>query len=309
VSAVAHALAAAALVLAVGIWGREPRVYVVNLVPAVAALGTPAGLTVAPATPARPRPPAREEARQAKAPAPRQTPPPAKRAEAPPAPRQTPPPASPPEAAPAPSQTPPPPSPPEAAPAPREAPPAPPAALPELSPREPRVATRPAALPRPGEKELPPLTASAGRRPPPAVAPQRSPEERPRPASAAPAAVPPIPLGRPTGAPAGVASLSLEVSDFPFTYYLRQVQQKVSERWVPPARESEPGRRAVILFEIHRDGQVTNPHVEKTSGNPWYDQSALRAVLDATPFPPLPQEFPAESLRVHFGFDFVAERG
>jgi protein TonB len=102
----------------------------------------------------------------------------------------------------------------------------------------------------------------------------------------------------------GTASLSLDVSDFPFTYYLRQIQQKVSEKWVPPARESEPGNRVVVLFEIGRDGQVRASKIERSSGNTIYDQSALRAVMDANPFPPLPQQFPAHSLRVHFGFEF-----
>lgn len=174
--------------------------------------------------------------------------------------------------------------------------------LPEPQPR----ASRPTALPRTGEKELPPLPAPAERRPTATPAQPRS--ENPGPAAAARAPAP-VPLGRPSGSPAGVASLALDVSDFPFTYYLRQIQQKVSEKWVPPARPAERGLRVVVLFEISRDGRVTNSKVEKSSGNAWYDQSALRAVMDATPFPPLPQEFQAQSLRVHFGFDFSRDRG
>jgi TonB family protein len=115
--------------------------------------------------------------------------------------------------------------------------------------------------------------------------------------------VPPVPLGRPDGSPAGVASLALEVSNFPFTWYLQQIQRKVTEKWVQPTRATEPGLRVVVLFEIARDGQVTNSKVEQTSGNSWYDQSAIRAIVDANPFPPLPEGFPGQSLRVHFGFD------
>lgn len=191
--------------------------------------------------------------------------------------------------------------------------------LPEAVPKEPPLASRPlqpslpesrasrpAALPRPGEKELPPLAPPSDRRASPSPAPL--PAESPGTAVEARAAVAPIPLGRPSGSPAGVASLSLDVSDFPFTYYLRQIQQKISEKWVPPARPPERGLRVVVLFEIARDGQLASFKVEKSSGDAWYDQSALRAVTEATPFPPLPQEFQAQSLRVHFGFDFSRDR-
>jgi protein TonB len=65
----------------------------------------------------------------------------------------------------------------------------------------------------------------------------------------------------------------------------------------------------VVLFEIQRDGQVRDPLVEKSSGNNLYDQSALRAVMEASPFPPLPPEFKASSLRVHFGFEFQPGQG
>lgn len=184
---------------------------------------------------------------------------------------------------------------------------APPAPKPAEPLPQPRAASLPPALPRPGEKELPSLTASPERRSAPIPAPART--ENPGTATTeARSSVPPIPLGRPDGSPAGVASLALEVSNFPFTWYLQQVQRKVTEKWVQPARTTEPGLRVVVLFEIARDGQVISSKVEKSSGNAWYDQSALRAVIEANPFPPLPQEFPAQSLRVHFGFDFKPDR-
>ncbi len=182
----------------------------------------------------------------------------------------------------------------------KQAPAAPKPAEPSLPQPRAASASRPAALPRPGEKELPPLTATAERRS--AAAPARS--ENPSPGVEARSAVPPVPLGRPDGSPAGVASLALEVSNFPFTWYLQQVQRKVTEKWVQPTRTTGPGLRVVVLFEIDRDGQVTSSKVERSSGNSWYDQSALRAIVEASPFPPLPEGFPGQSLRVHFGFDF-----
>lgn len=256
ISAAGHALLVAALVLFSGVLNRwnNSKVYVVNLVPAVAAVGSSSR-----ALPPRPSSPAvssREPERAVEETAPKAK-----------------------------------------------------AQLPEAALREPRSATRPPALPGLKGKELPPLASE--RRPlQPAVAtPSAKPEPRSPTPESRPAPVAPIPLGRPGGSPAGTASLTLDVSDFPFTYYLRQIQQKISEKWVPPARASEPGRRVVVLFEIGRDGQVRSSKVERSSGNVLYDQSALRAVVEATPFPPLPKEFPAQSLRVHFGFEFQQDRG
>jgi protein TonB len=75
----------------------------------------------------------------------------------------------------------------------------------------------------------------------------------------------------------------------------------VSERWIVPANTES--NRAIVLFEIGRDGHIAKPIVEQSSGSALHDLAALRAITEASPFPPLPQEFPARSLRVHFGFE------
>ena len=77
----------------------------------------------------------------------------------------------------------------------------------------------------------------------------------------------------------------------------------------PSGAAATGGERVVVYFEIDRDGQVREPKVEQSSGNALYDQSALRAVIEASPFPPLPPEFKASSLNVHFGFDSEPGQG
>jgi len=85
--------------------------------------------------------------------------------------------------------------------------------------------------------------------------------------------------------------------------------RKVSEKWDPRTQAAEAGRRALVLFEIGREGQITNPKIEWSSGNTEYDRAALRAVIDASPFPPLPREFTGRVLRVHLGFEPPTGRG
>jgi len=159
-----------------------------------------------------------------------------------------------------------------------------PIGLPDRSPTR-----QPSTLPRSGEKELPSVAAASPR----TATPRRE------------ATAPPLPpLGRPTGSAAGAGAVTLNVGDFPFTWYLQAIQRKISDKWTPPLKSNE-GQQVVAVFEIGRDGQIRGPSVEKTSGDFVYDQAALRAITEATPFPPLPTEYKEPSLRIHLGFNYT----
>ena len=95
--------------------------------------------------------------------------------------------------------------------------------------------------------------------------------------------------------------------DFRFAYYLAALRNKIGQRWVPPPGMNVRGQpvRTVLYFRIGRDGQVSLAQVETSSGFAFYDQTALRALLSATPLPPLPTGFTDSYLGVHFGFEFV----
>lgn len=113
----------------------------------------------------------------------------------------------------------------------------------------------------------------------------------------------PRPAARQPAPAAGPTAVSAEVSDFPFTWYLNRVRLKVAERWAEQPRISEPAQRPLIFVEILRDGSIKPPRLEKSSGNALYDQAALRAITEASPFPPLPQEWDRPTLRILFGFE------
>jgi protein TonB len=160
----------------------------------------------------------------------------------------------------------------------------------------PAAPATPARLPEPPRIAAPPAAPT-------------TPAAPPAPVAAARPGVEPIRLGRPNAPSTSTGSIAVDASDFPFTYYLRLIQSKIGERWSPPRAAAAGGERVVVLFEIQRDGQIREPSVERSSGNTLYDQSALRAVTEASPFPPLPPEFKASSLRVHFGFEFQPGQG
>jgi len=249
VSFVAHGLLVLGLVAMI-LWNawHTSKVYYVNLVPAVAAVGSPRAPAENPSLPAPPAP-----ALPSRAPAPTPVPEPRERPT-------------------------------------REAPKLPEAALPK-----PSLPPRAAAPLRAGDKELPALAHSS------TTARADKPQSVERPVEGRPA--PSSPRGLPTGSPAGVGAQSLDVSDFPYAWYLRQVVQKVQGEWQRQHRLSEPNQKPVLFVEIQRDGSIRTPRIAESSGNALYDQAALRAIVDASPFPPLPQEWPRPSLRVNFKFD------
>ncbi|MBI5554843.1 MAG: TonB C-terminal domain-containing protein [Elusimicrobia bacterium] len=128
-------------------------------------------------------------------------------------------------------------------------------------------------------------------------------KEIPPPAPAAPPAAIPAPI-----APVPVQSTVIrpDVNDFPFLYYLNIIQKNVSANW-NFAYEGTVHQKVVVFFKIDKNGKIYDSEVEKSSGIAFLDQSALRAVLLASPFPPLPNEYDGAFLGIHFGFEFKNE--
>ncbi len=83
-------------------------------------------------------------------------------------------------------------------------------------------------------------------------------------------------------------------------WFIDEVHNRIFSVWeVPPAASKA---RARIGFEISRSGQASGISVEKSSGNSIFDLSCQEAVKKASPFPPLPQLFKGDSVRVHVTF-------
>ena len=118
-------------------------------------------------------------------------------------------------------------------------------------------------------------------------------------------------LGEGTGVPglkatsgvAGGSGLIGDIdSDFPFVWYLQQVQTRITNNW---SRLSAAQGRVQIYFRIKRDGGLDGIRIEVPSGNGTLDQSALLAVKRSDPLPGLPEGFPGSSLGVRFWFTFL----
>ena len=87
-----------------------------------------------------------------------------------------------------------------------------------------------------------------------------------------------------------------------FGAYASLVVQRVTDKWQTNGLAGMNLPLVVVTFEIQRNGTIQDPRVAQRSGNSTLDFSALRAVTDAAPFPPLPPNYNGSSTHVELQF-------
>lgn len=96
-------------------------------------------------------------------------------------------------------------------------------------------------------------------------------------------------------------SVKKELSLLKFHAYYNMVGGMIQSAWAYPSEKKE-GLTAWLQLKITRNGELKAVLVEKTSGNTLFDESALRAVKKASPFPPVPEEMEGTFLEVGLRF-------
>ncbi|TBR21561.1 MAG: TonB family protein [Candidatus Nitrosotenuis sp.] len=97
---------------------------------------------------------------------------------------------------------------------------------------------------------------------------------------------------------------SVDIRKFPYEWYLNIMESRIYGNWDTFRSSFFTNRqvRVTVFFELGRDGQISGLAIEHSSLNDEVDQSALAAVRNSGPFPPLPPGYKEKSLEVHFGF-------
>ncbi|MDH5527104.1 MAG: TonB family protein [Nitrospirota bacterium] len=90
--------------------------------------------------------------------------------------------------------------------------------------------------------------------------------------------------------------------------YTAAVKARVDSRWSPPDLFRGSGAKALLTFVIERDGRVSEVRLARSSGSNHYDDTAMRAVLTSSPFPPLPETWKAPAMQVNYVFEFAPGR-
>jgi protein TonB len=78
---------------------------------------------------------------------------------------------------------------------------------------------------------------------------------------------------------------------YQFGAYAGQIHDLIASKWNQAGVSASPTQQAIVSIRIMRDGTVTVASLQP-SGSYTLDTSARRAVLDASPLPPLPPGFP-----------------
>jgi TonB family protein len=89
-----------------------------------------------------------------------------------------------------------------------------------------------------------------------------------------------------------------------FGSYVAILRQRVAQAWntgqVDPRLQTAP--TVIVTFVIQRNGSVSDVRFLQRSGNSTLDYSCQRAIMDASPLPPLPPAFERNSARIEFWF-------
>ncbi len=90
------------------------------------------------------------------------------------------------------------------------------------------------------------------------------------------------------GSTASSGGVTRELFELEYKEYYNTVGTMIRSAWIYPG-EAEKGLRTTLSLRIGRDGELRGVSIEKGSGNALFDESALKAVKKASPFPPLPE--------------------
>jgi TonB family protein len=87
------------------------------------------------------------------------------------------------------------------------------------------------------------------------------------------------------------------------TAYYETLWTRIKSEWALP-RGILPSEKleAIVDVTVSRSGIVNSLKIEKTSGNRYFDQSAIRAIRKASPFPPIPENIRGSNLELGIRF-------
>jgi colicin import membrane protein len=85
--------------------------------------------------------------------------------------------------------------------------------------------------------------------------------------------------------------------------YLERVREHIIDVWILPLPQEEARHlQATALLTFGRDGRIAQLNLLKTSGNPLFDDSVLRAIRQAEPLPAPPEDYGGEVVEMEMRF-------
>jgi protein TonB len=88
-----------------------------------------------------------------------------------------------------------------------------------------------------------------------------------------------------------------------FGWYAQLIRDRISSKWNRADVTSRPHAKAILRFILMADGSVQNVQLSQSSGSPTLDTSSQRALMDASPLPPLPKALNRSSVTIDLEFE------
>jgi TonB family protein len=86
--------------------------------------------------------------------------------------------------------------------------------------------------------------------------------------------------------------------------YKDVIVERIKGNWyIPTTLQNSKGHTTVIFF-IDKNGRYTNVKIVRSSGSDSFDLTALNAIINSNPFPPLPNGFPGDRIGAKFIFSY-----
>ena len=104
--------------------------------------------------------------------------------------------------------------------------------------------------------------------------------------------------------PSGQAAATGEAGSGRMNAYYNVLWSRITAEWAfPTAMQLTKNLEVVVYVTVSRSGVVSSLDIEKSSGNRYFDESALRAIRKAGPFPPIPETILGSSLELGIRFN------
>ncbi len=99
------------------------------------------------------------------------------------------------------------------------------------------------------------------------------------------------------------STVSADIRKYNLSPWASKVVTLIQKNWeLPPTRPANPDSAVEIVVVLQKSGQISGLEVVVSSDDQSFNQAARFAVELSSPFPPLPEDFPAASLEISFVF-------
>jgi len=101
--------------------------------------------------------------------------------------------------------------------------------------------------------------------------------------------------------------LTFDTSEFKHRGYMRLLREKIQSTWQYPKEAAKLGISGdlYIKFTIKKNGELVKTEIIRTSGYRHLDKAAKKALKDAQPYWPLPEDWENEELEITAHFIYI----